>query len=151
MHIVELTFTVDKHGGMRFPASMLKEMGLLPGDHVRVAYLTQDGVENTFREFMVSSDAANGSDVEGEMIQIPARLMEQASIPMDADLQIVCLNGALVICRDMGLQPEELQAVLEGLQAAEDLTAALPGEAEEVLLELEQTIQNIQEGVDIYE
>ena len=51
MYISELTFTVDRRGSIKIPASVLEKMGLHSGDNIRVAYLTQDGSANQFREF----------------------------------------------------------------------------------------------------
>ena len=56
MYISELTFTVDRRGSIKIPASVLEKMGLHPGDNIRVAYLTQDGSANTFREFLLLPD-----------------------------------------------------------------------------------------------
>ena len=124
-------------------------MGLAPNDHVRVAYLTLDGIANPFCEFMLLPDFADESGLAGDdAIRIPARLMAQANIPADADLQIACLNGGLLICQDTGLQPQELCGILEGLQAAEDLTSMLPQEAQQALLQLEQMINTIREGAE---
>ena len=147
MKIAEMTFTVDSRGNVEIPAVVLGEMGLVPGSHVRVAYLTPDGVTNPFCEFMLLPELADEQELMGnDAIRIPAQLMAQANIPADADLQIACLHGALLICQDTGLQPQELCGVLEGLQAAEDLSAMLPQEAQQALLQLEQTISTIREG-----
>ena len=147
MKIAEMTFTVDSCGNVKIPAAVLREMGLAPSDHVRIAYLTPDGITNPFFEFMLLPEFANESGLtDNDAIRIPAQLMAQANIPADADLQIACLNGALLICRDTGLQPQELCGILEGLQAAEDLASMLPQEAQQALLQLEQTINTIREG-----
>lgn len=152
MYISELTFTVDRRGSIKIPAPVLEKMGLFSGDHIRVAYLTQDGSANTFREFMLLPDTIKESEAaEDDAIRIPVQLVEQANIPSDADLQIACLDGALVIFRDAGLHPEDLQPVLEGLQAVEDLTSILPGDAQLTLLQLEQVIRTIQEGAEANE
>ena len=142
-----MTFTVDSRGNVKIPAAVLSEMGLAPGDHVRAAYLTPDGTTNPFCEFMLLPELVDGPELMGDdAVHIPAQLMAQANIPADADLQIACLNGALLICRDTGLQPQELCGILEGLQAAEDLSAMLPQESQQALLQLEQTISTIWEG-----
>ena len=115
-------------------------------------YLTQDGSVNTFREFLLLPDTVDEiGAMEDHAIQIPARLMEQANIPSDSDLQIACLDGALVIFRDDGLHTGELQAVLDGLRTAEDLTSMLSGDAEQTLSQLEKAIHTIQEGVETSE
>ena len=147
MKIAEMTFTVDGRGNMKIPKAVLKEMGLVPNDHVRVAYLTPDGITNPFCEFMLLPESADESRLmDSDEIRIPVQLMAQANIPADADLQITCLNGGLLICQDTGLQPQELYDILEGLQAAESLTSMLPQEARQALLQLEQTINTIREG-----
>lgn len=148
MQIAEMTFTVDSRGNIKIPAVVLKKMGLAPNDHVRVAYLTQDGTANTYHEFMLAPNSVDESGLmDADAIRIPAQLMEQANIPADADLQITCFNGGLLICQDTGLHPQELSGVLEGLQVAESLTSMLPEEAQQALLQLEQTINTIREGV----
>ena len=149
MKIAEMTFTVDSRGNIKIPAAVFSEMGLAPGDHVRVAYLAPDGVTNPFCEFMLLPDSVDGSGLmDNDTIRIPAQLMAQANISADADLQIACLNGGLLICRDTGLQPQELCGVLEGLQEAESLASMLPQEAQQALLQLEQTINTIQKGAE---
>lgn len=152
MYISELTFTVDRRGSIKIPASVLEKMGLHPGDNIRVAYLTQDGSANTFREFLLLPDTVDESGAtEDHAIQIPTQLMGQANIPSDSDLQIACLDGALVIFRDNGLRTWELQPVLDGLRAAEDLTSMMSGDAQQTLAQLEQVIHTIQEGAETSE
>ena len=146
MNISELTFTVDRHGSVKLPAPVLQEMDLYPGDHVRVAYLTPDGASNTFREFILLPCPAGDAGPEEGRLLLPALLMDQAGIPSDADLQIVCLSGGILICQDAALYPEELRAVLECLRQAEELSAMLPDETHQALTELEHTINTIQKG-----
>lgn len=149
MQILEMTFTVDHRGGMKIPAPVLTKMGLEAGDHVRVAYLTHDGVSNTFCELMLLPDAVDETVSDRtNVVQIPEELMRQAGIPQDADLQITCLDGYIVISRDTGLQPEELYPILENLQVAEALASMLPGETPQALAKLEQTIGRIQKGAE---
>lgn len=149
MQILEMTFTVDKQGGMKIPASVLTKMGLAAGDHVRVAYLTDDGAANTFCELMLLPNAVDEIDPDKSgAIQIPVELMRQANIPQDADLQIACLNGCIVISQDIGIQPEELYPILENLQTAEALASMLPGEALQALAKLEETIERIHKGAE---
>lgn len=149
MQILEMTFTVDKRGGMKIPPPVLAKMGLAAGSHVRVAYLTHDGAANTFCELMLLPNAVDGVGLNGDnAIQIPMELMRQANIPQDADLQIACLDGCIVISGDTGLQPEELSSILDSLQLAESFASVLPGEARQVLSRLEQAVQNMKEGLE---
>ena len=120
MQILEMTFTVDKRGGMKIPPPVLAKMGLAAGSHVRVAYLTHDGTTNTFCELMLLPNEADGASPDDDSsIRIPMELMRQANIPQDADLQIACLDGCIVISRDTGLQPEELSSILDRLRQLE--------------------------------
>ena len=100
-------------------------------------------------EQMLLPDAADETASDRtSVIQIPEELMRQASIPQDADLQITCLDGCIVISRDTGLQPEELYPMLKNLQVAEALASMLPEEAPQALAKLEQTIGSIQKGAE---
>lgn len=64
---------------------------------VSLTYLTHDRTTNSFKEFLLTSDDTPDYDEE-QRITIPYHLLQQANIP---DVQIVCLDGALVI----GLEP----------------------------------------------
>lgn len=150
MKLSETTLTINKQGNLKVPALMLREMGLRPGDHVRLAYFTHDGCTNIFQEFLLSAGQSDGTDGGDKAVSIPNHLLQQAAIPSDADLQIVCLHGYLIICQDTALQPEEPLTILESLRLADDLTAALPHDTQQAYQQLEATIQSIQEGRDIY-
>lgn len=130
MKIVETTYTINKGGGLKIPSTDLKAMGLNAGEHIRVAYLSRDGIHNDDREFLLSGESI-AEDGGGEaQISIPAALMEQANIPQDADLQIVCCDGCIVIMRDSALSIDELTAVLSALETAESLTDQMPMDAD---------------------
>ena len=74
--------------------------------------------------------------------------MSDANLPADADLQILCLNGCIVICQDSVLSSDELAAVLEQLRTADELVAALPDSPEQIRDQLEEFINRFQEGAD---
>lgn len=130
---------------MEIPASILKEMGLLPGDHVHIAYLTQDGQQNSFREFLMSANHLDELSDE-QQLRVPDHILEDANIPANADLQILCLDGCIIICQDSALSPDELTAVLEQLQAADELAFTLPESPEQMREQLEELINRFQEG-----
>lgn len=147
MQISETTFTVSENGSLTIPKTVLREMGLSPGNTVCVAYLTHNGKENLFHEFLLS---ANPLDELSEELQIrvPNHVLEDANIPVDSDLQILCLDGCIVICQDSALTPSELASVLEQLQAAGELTTPLSGNPEQTREQLEELITQFQEGAD---
>ena len=129
MKISEITLTANHNGCLKIPAPLLKEMGIVPGDHVRVAYLTDDGAHNTFKEFLVTAEGIQGQNEE-QRIAIPNQLLRQANIPEDADIQIICLDGILVISHESGMNQDELADVLDSLWTANDITARLPADPE---------------------
>lgn len=146
MKIVETTYTINKGGGLKIPSTDLKAMGLNAGEHIRVAYLSRDGIHNDDREFLLSGESI-AEDGGGEaQISIPAALMEQANIPQDADLQIVCCDGCIVIMRDSALSIDELTAILSALETAESLTDQMPMDAD-----LHQISEQLQAAVEAAE
>lgn len=147
MRILESTFTVGNNGALKIPASVLQEMGLFPGDHVRVAYLTHDGQVNSYQEFFLSATPLDELSEE-QQIGVPNHIMEEANIPTDADLQILCLDGYILICQDSVLKLEELAAVLEQLQTTNELTFTLSGSPEQMREQLKELIERFQEGAD---
>ena len=126
MKITELTYTVTKSGGLRIPADIIKEMGINPGENVRVAYLSHDGDKNEFREFLLSSDGITGEMSEEQKIAIPTHLLEEANIPLSADIEIACGNGFIVVYQDNALSLDELSSVISSLEIAGELVSELP-------------------------
>lgn len=145
MKISETTYTVNKYGCLRFPAAIMQEMGLGPGSHVRVAYLTKDGEENSFREFYLSPHGIENTATEEEMIAVPDTLLRQANLSENADIQILCLDGCILICRDDRLNLEELISVLDGLQTANDVVSQLPDELDQVQSQLAEITEDLRE------
>lgn len=146
MQISETSFTVSDSGSLKIPATVIKEMGLSPGDHIRIAYLSRDGYRNIFREFLLSADPLDVL-TEDDKIQIPSHLLNQAHIPDNADLQILCLNGCLLICPDSALNTNELSSVFESLQIAGDIAASLPIDLSLVRNQLQELNDCFEKGV----
>lgn len=147
MKIAETTYTVSRNGGLKIPSSALKEMGLTAGDHVRVAYLTSDGVRNDCREFLISGEAFTEAGEGESQIGIPAELLAQANIPQDADLQIICCDGCIVIARDAAMSIEEMSAVLSALETTEAIAAQFPSGADILQIgeQLSAALNDVQE------
>lgn len=147
MQIVETTYTVNESGSLTLPNTVLREMGIYPGNIVRVAYLTQDGQQNSFREFLLSSSPLDEL-TEEQQLRVPTHMLEDSNIPADADLQIICLDGCIVICQDSALTPDELAEVLSRLQVAGELTSSLPSDPVQMQDKIEEFINYFQEGAD---
>lgn len=145
MQISETTFTVGNNGSLKIPAVVLKEMGLLPGDHVRVAYVVKGGRQNVFQEFLLSADPLDTLTEDNEF-RVPSELLSQANIPENADLQILCLNGCLLICQDSALNLKELSSVFDNLQTAENIAFSLPIDPFQVREQLQEFTDRYEEG-----
>lgn len=145
MKIVEVTYTVNRFGSLKIPQQTLYEMGLKPGHHVRVAYLTSDGKENTYREFLLSPDPLDESGDE-KCLAIPTELFVQANIPLNADIQVFCIDGAIVISQDTALNTEDLSMILSSLEVAGDILWQLPGDTNAAADALRQFIDDNEEG-----
>jgi len=147
LQILETIFTIDDCGNLTIPEKVLQEMGLSSGRQVHVAYLTQDGQENSFHEFFLSADPIDELSDE-QKLYIPHDLLEQSGIPENADLQILCLEGCIFICQDLSLNPGELAAVLDRLRTADTLIAGSSGDLMKSMCQLEEFIDHFQEGAD---
>ena len=96
---------------------------------MKLVYMAEDGeLKNTAKEFLL---ARAGQDVAEELakeeniaFQIPEELLRDAGIPMDADLDIVCQEGRIIILPSELVQgtevPEELLAICREFGITED-------------------------------
>ena len=114
MRLVELEFSVNNDGHILLPAIDLFEMGVKPGDTVTVAFLSDDGVNNSYREFLVSSDIQADTD-EQQTIKIPIEFLNTANIPPNEDIEITCADGVILILRADKLSSTDLDEVLRRL------------------------------------
>ena len=106
---------------MVIPASDLSEMGLIAGQTVFVAYITDGGLINRYQEFVVSGTTLSALGVSPQII-IPQLLLERANIGPEAEVQVTCMEGAIIIAGDTALSEIELKEVVDRLQAANDLS-----------------------------
>ena len=125
LQLVEMEGKMTENGCIEIPAVVLEQSGICTGDSVKLLYKAEDGeLKNTAKEFLL---ARAGQDVAEELakeeniaFQIPEELLRDAGIPMDADLDIVCQEGRIIIL------PSEL---VQGTEVPEDhspRTAAKP-------------------------
>ena len=63
-----------------------------------------------------------------QQIAIPQQLLEQAGIDSNAEVQIACMDGAIIITGDTPLTEDELSEVVDRLRAVNDLTKHFPSE-----------------------
>jgi len=131
MKMIEMQSVVDGQGHLTVPAQILKDMGLVPGDTVKLAYISNsaDSIRNTFKEFVLTPDGVSAlEDGEDAELTLPHELLEAAEIPVDSDLEIVCVRGAVVILQadlldslpddlrelfnDLGIHPDTVREVM---------------------------------------
>ncbi len=123
MEVMEFKLKTDTDGALIIPPQVLSEMGIHPGEEVFIAYTAEAG-KNRWHEFLLTGDGF-AADQPSELA-VPDVLLAEAGIPQDADLQLVCLNGALLITQNTMLTEAELAALLDGLYAANEIAAQLP-------------------------
>lgn len=83
--------------------------------------------EAIYHEFTVSSVSLSELDTP-QQIAIPQQLLEQAGIDSNAEVQIACMDGAIIITGDTPLTEDELSEVVDRLRAVNDLTKHFPSE-----------------------
>lgn len=118
----------------------LRGLPLSPADPVCLAYLTREGVKNDYQEFLLSPKSIEAGEDE-EKLLIPSPLLEQANLSPGEDIQILCLDRAIVLSGTSTLDRDDLEAVLQQIQAAQELAFSLPEEASSLIHQLEQIIQ----------
>jgi hypothetical protein len=101
---------------------MLQDMGIGPGDRVRVAYLANANAENLFQEFFVLPEGLETDMPEdhAQMITLSNELLNAAKIPTDANIQIVCFEGVIILYKIPGTQMEGLEVALKSLGIASE-------------------------------
>lgn len=112
LQLVEMEGKMTENGCIEIPAVVLEQAGICTGDTVKLVYMAEDGeLKNTAKE-------------ENIAFQIPEELLRDAGIPMDADLDIVCQEGRIIILPSELVQgtevPEKLLAICRELGITED-------------------------------
>ena len=143
MKISEVVLQVSENGDLHIASELLQEMGLSPADPVCLAYLTREGVKNDYQEFLLSPKSPECIEAgeDAEKLLIPSPLLEQANLSPGEDIQILCLDRAIVLCETSTLDRNDLEAILQQLRAAQELAFSLPEEAGSLIHQLEQIIQ----------
>jgi len=116
-------------------------MSLFAGMHVRVAFMTEDGEKNTFREFLLTKNSLTEIDTETRF-QIPADLLRQAKIAEDADIQMIVVDGAILICQEPNLNVQELHTISDSLGLAAGMTEELPDDLPAAKDRLQQALSD---------
>jgi len=93
---------------------------------VTVAFLSANGAENSFHEFLISPESLGTALADGfRDIKIPTELLIKANIPVDSDVDIACIDGAILILRSKSLSLAELEEIFNMLGLANQELQAL--------------------------
>lgn len=129
LQLVEMEGRVTENGCIEIPMTVLDQTGICTGDAIKLIYMTEEEeVKSAAKEFLL---VRNDQDVVEELareqrvsLQIPEELLQDAGISMDADLDIVCQNGRIVIFSSELLKemeiPEEVMEICNELGISED-------------------------------
>lgn len=126
MELIKMHASVDKQGRIILPEGCLEEAGLKPGDEVNAIIVAgQEEGESLCSQLLITLEGIGivaqlaGVQAEDEECELtlPNNWLEAAEIPIDSDLEISCMPGAIIITgADMldGL-PDELKGLFEEL------------------------------------
>jgi bifunctional DNA-binding transcriptional regulator/antitoxin component of YhaV-PrlF toxin-antitoxin module len=126
MKLIEIERKTNPDGQLILPADLLKIIGILPGENIRLAYAAPDPVSdsNTYKRFFL----APGKTYADFELTLPHDLLEAAEIPEDSDLEVICARGAVIVTAgdileslpddlrelfaDIGINPETVRNVM---------------------------------------
>ena len=125
--IVEDKYSVDESGRLIISVEAIHEMGLDIGDDVFVSFISNGQEANVYRELLIASASLQELDSAPKSITIPDELMENAGIMPDADIQIICGQGVILITAQASMSTSELREVLQSLYTANNVMEQLAG------------------------
>ncbi|WP_018306483.1 hypothetical protein [Desulfitobacterium hafniense] len=123
MKIIGMQSVVDHEGRIILPAEATGAAGLKPGDAVNVT-LAMPGESD--RPLLAITPEGIGITIplpwpgdtkDGDGIQVPNELLEDAVIPLDSELEIICGKGEIIIrpADPLELLPDDLRGLFEDL------------------------------------
>ena len=108
INISEIQFQINDDGALEIDASHISKMGLIPGDNIFVSFFDTDSVQD-----LLLSPTPLDQIPPSPRISIPDSLLNSANISPEADLQILCINGAIIITCDASFTFDELSDILD--------------------------------------
>ena len=136
MILREIFLDTNENGELLVNDHILSQMGIGKNEQIYIAYLCPSETEivNEFREFILTKDGVEKIQQEMKMeeeasLTIPNELMIDAGIPLEADLDVICKKGLIVIqaakvdeilpkevleaCNEIGIEPEQFRGMLQ--------------------------------------
>ena len=103
LQLVEMIGRMNEKGCIEVPVVLMEQTGIRTEDEVRLLYIAagENDFRNEAKEFLISradndpgEKILNDTNVE---LKLPPELFKDANIPMDANLDIVCMDKKIVI------------------------------------------------------
>ena len=124
MILREIFLKTNENGELIIGKHILIQMGIGKGEQIYITYLypSEEDRKNELREFVLTKEGIENlqQDVELEEevpLTIPNELMIDAEIPLDADLDVICKKGKILIQQvesaEMIIPKEVLEACSE--------------------------------------
>ncbi len=143
LQLVELALKVQSAGMVEIPQEVLQQMNIQVRDTIRLIYLAEgeDNLVNASKEFLLFGDQQDvaGQLQQNEALTVSEELLRDAGIPVDADLEVVCGKGRIIIFpadaveteevipeelltlfEELGISKEKIRVVLHTEEAGED-------------------------------
>jgi hypothetical protein len=129
MKLMEIQCIVDTNGQLVIPEQFTRDMGIAPGDIVMITNVINTGSDmNTDKDLVLTRDTIAVDVKWDNEMTLPYRLLEEAEIPVQSELDIVCVEGAIVIMqtdildslpddlrglfKDLGINPDTIREVM---------------------------------------
>ena len=114
LKLVELELYINEKGLIELPVQVLEQMNIHTGEVIRLVYMAEgeENLVNSSKEFLLTRQSEDVlekiKEEETVEFQIPAELLADAGIPMEADLEIVCMDKKIVILPADEVSAEEV-------------------------------------------
>lgn len=135
LQLVEMMGRMNEKGCIEVPVVLMEQTGIRTEDEVRLLYIAagENDFRNEAKEFLLTradEEPAEGILDEGNVeLKMPPELFKDANIPLDANLDIVCMNRKIVILpADDAVKemiPPELMEIFEELGIPEDKVSVI--------------------------
>lgn len=114
--LMDLRLRLDEKGCIAIPADTLMKMNIHTGEDVNLIYVadSEEGDGNPSKEFILTRAGKEEQEVS---IQLPKELLKDADIPLDADIEIICMDRKIMILPSEMVEagtgiPPELMGIL---------------------------------------
>lgn len=135
LQLVEMIGRMNEKGCIEVPVVLMEQTGIRTEDEVRLLYIAagENDFRNEAKEFLISradndpgDKILNDTNVE---LKLPPELFKDANIPMDANLDIVCMDKKIVILPaddpEMEIVPPELMEIFDELGIPKDKVSVI--------------------------